>query len=812
MDDTARPRPQPAAAGPAVAAMADARDAQTGAPAGAGTGAEKGAPAPAASPLGGPWVVGVRGLCEFTARHGDLDRRFTPTATALEGLQGQGLVRLRRGPEYEAEIALEADVGPLRVRGRADGWDPRRRTLEEVKTIRGTPEDIPANRRLLHWAQLQTYGALFCRQRGLDEVTLALVYFDIDSQTETELREVCAAADLQALLVERSAAYEAWAAQEAAHRAARDTALAALPFPRGAFREGQRELAAAVWRATVDGGCLLAQAPTGSGKTLGTLYPLLRAMPGRQLDKLAYLTCKNTGRLGALDALADLRDAAAGRPLRVLEIVAKDSACVHPDLACHGEACPLARGFHDRLAAARAQAVTEGWLDAAAQRRIAADHGVCPYYLGQELLRWADVVVGDVHHGFDPHGQLHALTQALQWRVALLVDEAHNLVERARQMYGAGLRLSHLTSARALAPAPLRPAFDTALLAGRELAAAQPGDDVVLAELPEPLTEALRTLSGRLGEHFLRQPLAVGGLLDFHFALRAFVERVDTLGEHSLVQCLRERDIDAEGAPDDDALLALHNVIPAPFLRPRWAALQGAVLFSATLGTLDYQRDLLGLPERTGWIDLPPVFPREHLQVRVAHRLSTRYRDRQRTLPALLKLITRQFDAHPGNYLAFFGGHDYLAQAAELLASQRPDIAQWHQTPAMDAQARANYLARFAAGGRGIGFALLGGVFAEGVDLPGARLVGAFIATLGLQPPSPLQAQVQARLERQFGADAGYADVVPAMQKVVQAAGRVLRTPEDRGWLWLLDERYLDAQVVRLLPPWWGLEALRRSG
>ena len=757
----------------------------------------------------GRWVIPVRGLCEFTARHGDLDRRFTPTATALEGMLGQGLVRLRRGPDYETEVALEATVGPLRVRGRADGWDPRRRTLEEVKTIRGHPDEIPANRRHLHWAQLQTYGALFCRERGLDELWIALVYFDIDSQAETEMRELCAAADLDALLVQRCAAYEAWAAQEAAHRQARDAALAGLRFPRGEFRAGQRQLAEAVWRATTEGGCLLAQAPTGSGKTLGTLYPLLRAMPRRGLDKLAYLTCKNTGRLGALDALADLRNAAADRPLRVLEIVAKDSACVHPELACHGDSCPLARGFHDRLAAARAQAVAEGWLDAAAQRRIAAEHQVCPYYLGQELLRWADVVVGDVHHGFDPHGQLHALVQALQWRVALLVDEAHNLVERVRQMYGAELRLSQLAAARALAPAPLRPTFDAVLAQARALAAGQAGDDTVLDALPEPLVEALHALSARLGEHFLRLPLATGALLEFHYRLRAFVERADTLAEHSLVQCLRERDIDADGAPDDDALLALRNIVPAPFLRPRWAALQGTVLFSATLGTLDYQRDLLGLPERTTWIDLPPVFPPEHLQVRVAHRLSTRYTDRERTLPALVQLIAHHFDTHPGNYLAFFGGHDYLVQAAELLARQRPDIEQWRQTPAMDAAAREAFLGRFVAGGRGIGFALLGGIFAEGVDLPGSRLVGAFIATLGLPPPSPLQTEVQARLERQFGQDAGYADLVPAMQKVVQAAGRVLRTPQDRGWLWLLDQRYLDPGIARLLPPWWGLGRLR---
>ena len=200
------------------------------------------------------YTVSVRSLCEFTAKRGDLDRRFTPAATALEGLQGQSIVASRRSLDYETEVALETVCGPLRVRGRADGYDPRRRCLEEVKTIRGQPEDIPENRRHLHWAQLQTYGALFCRERGVDEVALALVYFDIASQTESEMFQVFGAAELEEALLQRCAAFEHWAAQEAIHRQARDPALRALSFPPGDFRQGQRGLAEAAYRALAGAG------------------------------------------------------------------------------------------------------------------------------------------------------------------------------------------------------------------------------------------------------------------------------------------------------------------------------------------------------------------------------------------------------------------------------------------------------------------------------------------------------------------------------------------------------------------------------
>jgi DNA excision repair protein ERCC-2 len=764
-------------------------------------------------------TVSVRALCEFTARQGDLDRRYTPSATALEGQMGQAAVTARRGADYETEIALQAVQGALRVRGRADGHDPGRGCLEEIKTVIGGIDDVSPARQRLHWAQLQTYGAMFCRERGLQTVVLALVYFDLESQTESELVEVCSAEDLEALFVARCKDYEVWALQEQAHRRTRDAALRALPFPPGRLRPGQQVLARAVYRAVTQGLCLQAEAPTGIGKTYGTLYPTLRAMPGHGVDKLLYLTCKGTGRLTALQALHALRQAAAARSPRVLVLVAKEQACEHPDKPCHGDACPLARGFFDRLPQAREQAVAEGWMDAPAVRRIGLTHGICPYYLGQDLQRWADVLVGDVHHLFDPNGQIWALSRALEWRLVALVDEAHNLVDRARDMHSASLSLATLHAAMARAPKALQPRLEAVAAELRALGGriGRGEAEAVLETLPDAFTEALQDLAGALARHFRRQPLAVGPLLDFHFEIQHCAERVDALGSHTLCQ-IEGADTAAVGgteaaaAPPSapasaDLTLHLHNLVPAPFLRPRLQALQSAVLFSATLGPARYQADLLGLPEGAQRLDVPPVFPPEHLQVRVATRLSTRYAHRQRTLPALAALMARQYDAHPGNYLAFFSSHDYLRQAADALAQRRPDIAQWRQARQMGAAEREAFLERFAPEGRGIGFAVLGGVFAEGVDLPGSRLIGAFVATLALPPVSPMQDRIQQRLEAMFGADCGYADRVPAMQKVVQAAGRVLRTPEDRGWLWLMDERYATPEVARLLPAWWGVGA-----
>ena len=752
-----------------------------------------------------PYTVSVRSLCEFTAKLGDLDRRFTPSATALEGLLGQAAVVARRGPGYESEISLEGRRGNVRVRGRADGYDAARNGLEEIKTIRGHPDDIPENRRRLHWAQLETYGALLCRQRDLPEVHLELVYVDAASQTETVLRELRSAAELDATLEARCRQFAGWADQEAAHRAARDAALSELPFPPGAFRPGQRDLAEAVYRAAVNGRCLLAQAPTGIGKTIGTLYPLLRAMPGQRLDKIGYLTCKGTGRITALEALQKLRDVMPGRPLRVLTLVAKEQACEYPDKACHGDACPLARGFYDRLPAARAEAVATGWQDAPAQRLIALRHGICPYYLGQELLRWADVVVGDVHHAFDPNGQLFGLSQALDWRLALLVDEAHNLVERARRMYSAAMSLQQIRAALRAAPAQLRPRFGRLLQVATQTAEAPDTDYQAFDAVPDEFSDALQALNAAVGEHLQDQPAATGPLLDFYFESSRFQRVVDRFGTHSLFDIQREPAVEAGAEADLRAHLSIRNVVPGAFLRARFAACHTAVLFSATLAPQAYQHDLLGLPEDTGWIDVPPAFAPGNLVVRVADRLSTRFPHRQASLDAVVDLMARQFDEHPGNYLAFFSSFDYLAQASTRLGLRHPGLPQWSQSRAMDSGARDAFLGRFVRDGQGIGFAVLGGAFAEGVDLPGTRLIGAFIATLGLPPVSPVQEQFRLRLDALFGPGHGYADLVPGMQKVVQAAGRVLRSPEDRGWLWLMDGRYRKPKVQQLLPRAWQL-------
>ncbi|MBW8468959.1 MAG: ATP-dependent DNA helicase [Thiobacillus sp.] len=754
----------------------------------------------------------MRTLCDFAARRGDLDLRFTPSPSGSEGVAGHGEVTSRRGAGYQREVPLASQWHGLRVQGRADGWDASAMRLEEIKTHRGDAALIADNSRALHWAQARVYGWMLCEQLGLERIELVLVYFNIDTGHETPLSETHSADSLRAHFEDLCERYSGWARQERAHRAARDTALRAIAFPFPEFRAGQRALAEAVYRAHAAGRVLMAQAPTGIGKTAATLFAALKAAPAQGLDKLFYLTARTTGRQLALDALARL--GAAGHaparpvlPLRVLERVARDKACEHPDKACHGESCPLARGFYDRLPAARAAAAQAGWLDKTALRELALEHSVCPYYLGQEMLRWSDVAVGDVNHFFDIGAHWHGLTLEHGWQSALLVDEAHNLIERARAMYSAQLDPAAFQALRRSAPAALKTGLDRLHRQWNALAREQTGDYNVLPEPPGAFNAALQQLCGEIGDHLALHPQdAAGGPLQTWFFDALHFQRVAELhGDHSLCDLTRTPH-PAPGTRVAQPLISLRNLVPGPLLQDRWSAVRSATLFSATLAPMDYVADLLGLPADTLRVDVPSPFAGEQLAVRVAPHISTRWTDRLASLTPMADTMAAQFAAEPGNYLAFFSSFDYLAQALDRLQQRHPAIPVWAQSRGMGEPEREAFIARFTDSGQGIGFAVLGGAFGEGIDLPGRRLIGAFIATLGLPQVNPVNEQLKARLQAKFGRGYDYTYLFPGVQKVVQAAGRVIRSEQDHGTVWLLDDRYARAEVRRLLPAWWVID------
>jgi len=614
-------------------------------------------------------AVAVREFCAFAARSGDIDLRFTPAPSSLEGISGHQAVTALRPQDYQRERSVQGTLQGLALRGRADGVFASPLVVEEIKTHRVPISKIADNQRQLHWAQLKVYGALLAAEQNLERIGLQLCYYQVDTQQQSLQREDWATDALNTAIAPWIAAWQQWQQSEQAHRQARDAALKGLRFPHPDFHGGQRQFSEAVYKSMARGKSLLAEAPTGIGKSIGSIFPALLAMPRFGYDKLIYLTAKTSGRAQALRAIASLQQEADAPPLplRVLELIAKEKSCVHPDKACHGESCPLAQGFYDRLPAARSAVASAPELfTQAGLQATAAAHQICPYYFAQELIRWADLIVADLNYWFDTSAVLYALSEINGWKLALLVDEAHNLVERARAMYSASLSSTAIAPVQKLKTKGLQRHLRSLKSAFKQVAGEQAAPYQTLAQLPKTWLAAVEHCAAAVGSivaDTLQVPEPL--LQSFYFSLVQFLDLADGLGAESLVEVHSS----AAGAPAS-CTVAIRNVLPAPHLAPRFAAAASYVLFSATLQPPAYYRALLGLGSATSELAVGSPFRPEQLQVRIAKRISSRYQHRAASAPAIAARIAAQFAERPGNYLAFLSSQPHLPQIPHPLPAQ----------------------------------------------------------------------------------------------------------------------------------------------
>ncbi len=404
---------------------------------------------------------------------------------------------------------------------------------------------------------------------------------------------------------------------------------------------------------------------------------------------------------------------------------------------------------------------------------------------------------------YDQSAMLYSLTTQQQWRTAVLVDEAHNLVERARGMYSASLDQIRFRTTKKQAPTALKKPLETVNRAWNALNREQPeGEDFVIQpDLPEDFGHSLQLATAAITDYLTEHPFALDSdLTQFYFDALQFL-RVAELFDEQRFLCDVEWHSPKRGRKG--TVVSLRNLIPAEQLKPRFEAAHSTTLFSATLKPARYYRDLLGLPANTVAMEMASPFSSDQLAIHIARDISTRYRDRAESIEPIARLIHQQYQEIPGNYLAFFSSYQYLQQVLEKVQAAYPTLPVWVQDRRMSENARQAFLDNFMENGQGVGFAVLGGVFGEGVDLPGNRLIGAFIATLGLPQVNPVNEALKQRLDEQFGQ--GYNDtyLYPGLRKVVQAAGRVIRSERDRGVIHLIDDRFRWKRVQDLLPTWW---------
>jgi DNA excision repair protein ERCC-2 len=745
--------------------------------------------------------VSVRDLVAFCHRAGDIDHRFTPSPTAEEGTEGHQKIYRRRPASYLREHPVEyrhrqGDI-QLLVRGRADGYDPQQVLLEEIKTCRVAFSDIPASVSRQHLAQARVYAAIVALEQGLDELEVRLTWFNIDSEEEYSESEVHSGAQLRAFLQETLERFSDWLAVLAAVRHARDVSLHELDFPHGDFRPGQREIAELVYKCIDQGGELMMEAPTGIGKTVAVMYPALKAVGLGKHEGLVFATSRTVGRRAAEECLALM----ASRGLRAsgLSLTAKDRICFSPGKACHGEDCPFARGYYDRLPAALSDALQAASLRRQDVERIARLHEVCPYQLADDLLPWVDIVIADLHYLYSLYPKLASRMEQDPRRFSVLLDEAHNLPERARGMYSARLSKRELMRVKKAGPAQVRRALERI---NRAMLALQredwPEGDLDSREtLPDKLVYALADFVALAGEQMARDPVFLQlnpELMDFYFKVLQWLRVAEHWGEEFRLELDR-------GRGPQGLSLAINCLDPSRLLRDKQSRLHALVAFSATLSPAPWMQAMLGLGEAAVCRRMASPFEPGQLEVVLASDVDTRYRARAQSLPRLAAMLQHWLSENSGNSIVYFPSYRYMQDCLEIL--NLTDRTVWQQQSEQSEEERQTLLQLLQERRDVAAFCILGGVFGEGIDLPGEQLSCVVVVGVGLPQVGRERDQLRSWYQQRYGTGFEYAYLYPGMQKVDQALGRVVRTHTDRGRALLVDTRYEWRQYRDLLPPWW---------
>ncbi|MFV8818748.1 helicase C-terminal domain-containing protein [Haliea sp. E17] len=746
--------------------------------------------------------IGVRDLAAFCHRRGSIDHRFTPSPTGEQGMQGHERIYRRRPASYRREYAVSrrVDCGDitLLLQGRADGYDPEQCLLEEIKTCRVPFSAIPAEVSQQHLAQARLYAALVAAEEGLDALLVRLTWLNIDSDEEQALDQHYSAGQLAEFLDATLADFAGWLQALHRLRLARGASIGSLAFPHGEFRPGQRDIAELAYKCIDRGGQLLIEAPTGIGKTAAVLFPALKALGLAKHDALVFVTFRTVGRRAAEECLRLMQG--EGLIASSLSLSAKDSVCLSPGSACHGDDCVYARGYYDRLPAAMRDALDGGVLDSEQMQAIGRSHQVCPYQLAEDMLPWCDIVIADAHYIYSLNSGMGRRIGGDSRRWSLLVDEAHNLPDRARGMYSARLEKAALMRARGEAPSAVRRTLDalnrSLLELQKESWAARGWDS--RPGLPEQFSGRLAECTAAVGGALADDPRFAPRhpeVMDFFFALLHWSRVAEHWGDDFRFELTL-------GAGKQGLVLELRCIDPARLLALAQQRVHALVAFSATLSPAGWMQRSLGLAGGGVARRFDSPFDASQLDVEIDGSIDTRYQQRAASLPLLARRILRWLEECPGNCIVYFPSHQYLRDCLELIHQLDPGVAGrrlWQQSGA-----RREELLELLVQRRDVAaFCILGGVFGEGVDLPGDQLASVVVVGVGLPQVGREREQL-----RQWHDDRGepgfeFAYRYPGMQKVAQALGRVVRTHSDRGRALLIDPRYRDARYRELLPPWW---------
>ncbi len=755
--------------------------------------------------------ISVRTLVEFLLRSGDIDNRRGRAAqkeAMQEGSRIHRKIQRSMGASYQPEVPLkiELDQGEycLVVEGRADGIISQDGNVI-IDEIKGIYQDVGLLEAPIgvHLAQAKCYAYLYARQEGLSRISVQMTYCNLESEEIRRFREEYTFEEISAWFDALVASYGKWAKFQYQARQERDTSIQGLDFP-FPYREGQRELAFDVYRTLKREKILFIQAPTGTGKTITTVFPAVKAVGEGLAEKIFYLTAKTITRTVAADAFALLKE--RGYRGRVLTITAKEKLCLCEEMDCNPVHCPYAKGHYDRVNDAvfdliqREYEITRDVLLCQAEAFL-----VCPFEMCLDTALWVDDIICDYNYVFDPNIYLKRFfAEGVKGDYLFLVDEAHNLVERGRDMYSAVLYKEDLLQMRNILKLHSSKCAKALAQCNRQMLAYKRECETYQAlEQIGSLAFSLMQLCSALEEFFLEDMNfpEKKDVLEFYLGLRHFLNMHERLDEHYVIY--------TEHEADGRFKLKLYCVNPAENLQECLDRGKSTIFFSATLLPIQYYKKLLSKRSDNYAVYAQTVFGREQSFLAVGTDVSSKYA--RRTVKEFQKIAAYIYEAakaRKGNYMVFFPSYQMMEQVvAQLLERPGIDLEMDFicQESGMREAEREEFLAAFSNKRKKtlVGCCVMGGIFAEGIDLKNEALIGAVIVGTGLPQVSHEREILKQFYDEQEGAGFDYAFRYPGMNKVLQAAGRVIRTTEDKGVILLLDERFLQREYQYLFPREW---------
>lgn len=765
--------------------------------------------------------ISVRNLVEFILRSGNIDNRraASPENAMQEGGRIHRMIQRRMGADYHAEVFLrhriETEKYTIVIEGRADGIIIEEKTLPVRDSVTVTVDEIKGTYRELHkikeaaevhLAQAKCYAYLYGSEQNLRQVRVRITYCNMDTEEIKYFHFEFSMEELSLWFEDLILQYRKWADFQADWQVLREQSIKELEFPFD-YRRGQKELVTYVYRTIYHKRKLFIEAPTGVGKTVSTLFPSIKAMGEGMGQKIFYLTAKTITRTVAKDTLELLRE--KGLKLKSVILTAKDKICFMEEAECNPEYCPYAKGHYDRINDAIYDLLTcSDNFSREIIEEYAVKHQVCPFEMCLDMSLFADAVICDYNYLFDPHVYLKRFfSEGIREDYIFLIDEAHNLVERGREMYSAVLKKEDFLTLKKTVKDYDGKMYRLLERCNRELLELKREcEDYVCLDEAEiaPFARALLRLSAQM-ESYLEEheesPVKKE-ILDFYFEISHFLLMYDNLDSNYEIYDQMEE--------DGTFRLKLFCVNPSRNLKECMSRGRSTVLFSATLLPIQYYKNLLGAEEGDYEVYAKSVFEPKQKGLFIAGDVTSKYtrrsKEEYRRIAGYIYRITGKKE---GNYLVFFPSHAFLQRVYESFGESYPENDRVEcilQEEYMDEASRETFLSRFSnsTGGKTlIGFCVLGGIFSEGIDLKGDSLIGAIVVGTGLPQVCNEREILKKYFDRQGTNGFDYAYQYPGMNKVLQAAGRVIRTAEDVGIIALLDERFLTPAYLRMFPREW---------